>query len=110
MAIQRMDNKALAELLVKASVELIEGARSTTDDALAAQILWRAIGLDGTNQSAWLWRAKIMKSDEDKIICFEHVIAINPNSEAGRRAQRALDRMRQTRTPIPPTVDLLRKR
>jgi hypothetical protein len=105
-----MDDKVLAELLVKAAVDLIEGNRVNGDENLASQMLWKAVHLDESNQTAWMWRAKVMKEDEDKIISLEKAIAINSNNDAGRRAKRALERIRQTRTQIPATVDLLKRR
>jgi len=107
---QKMEDTELSDMLLKVAIELIEGNRVKTDDGLAAQLLWRAIGLNSMNQAAWLWRVKVMNNDDDKIECLEKVVYINPNNDAGKRAQRALNQIRRGQTPIPQTVDLLRKR
>jgi len=107
---QRMSDTDLSDMLLKVAIELIEGNRVKTDDGLAAQLLWRSIGLNSMNQAAWMWRAKVMQNEDDKIECLEKVVYLNPNNDAGKRAQRAINQIRQGQTPIPQTVDLLRKR
>lgn len=45
---------------------------------------------DPNNQIAWYWLAGCMDNDEDKRRCLERVVAINPESEAGKRAAQDL--------------------
>ena len=49
----------------------------------ARRILFDVIKLDERNEQAWLWLSGVVESFEDKRICLENALAINPqNSHA----------------------------
>jgi tetratricopeptide (TPR) repeat protein len=52
----------------------------------AEQLLLEAVELDEENEQAWLWLSGLVESAEEKRICLENVLAINPRNtyaEAG---------------------------
>jgi len=59
-------------------------------DHYLAHEYWReAVSLDPYNENIWLALFKVLESEDDRIVCLENVIAINPlNVEARRRLRR----------------------
>ncbi|MBE2268185.1 MAG: hypothetical protein IAE80_08115 [Anaerolinea sp.] len=59
-------------------------------DHYLAHEYWReAVTLDPYNENIWLALFKVLESEDDRIVCLENVIAINPlNVEARRRLRR----------------------
>ncbi|MCB0207918.1 MAG: hypothetical protein KDJ52_01235 [Anaerolineae bacterium] len=55
------------------------------------QILEELLEVDEGNEDIWLWLTSVVESDEDREICLENVLAINPNNVV---AQRGLDALR----------------
>jgi Flp pilus assembly protein TadD len=60
----------------------------------AHETLLQVIKLDERNEQAWLWLSAVVDSIEEKEICLENVLALNP---ANARAQAGLDWLRQSR-------------
>jgi hypothetical protein len=67
----------------------IEAAREGKK-AAARDFFERAVELDSREERAWFWLASVSDTDEEKRICLERVLEINPGNT---RAQQALDKI-----------------
>jgi thioredoxin-like negative regulator of GroEL len=56
----------------------------------ARQLLEAVLDADERNEQAWLWMSDVVDSDEERLICLENVLAINPNNEIARKGLAAL--------------------
>ena len=73
---------------------------STIDDAIQAirmgdreggrQILEDILEADESNEDVWLWLSSVVDSDEDREICLENVLALNPDNLVAKRGLEAL--------------------
>jgi hypothetical protein len=54
------------------------------------RMLMRVVELDERNEQAWLWLSGIVDSPEDRRICMENVLAINPHNAAAQAGLRWL--------------------
>jgi hypothetical protein len=61
--------------------------------AEARTLLEQVIEQDDHNETAWLWLSGAVETDEDRQICLENVLTINPDNELARRG---LQRLAQT--------------
>ncbi len=69
------------EVLVKKGIEAYkEGQRDE-----AQRLLTQAVELDERNEKAWLWLSGAVDNDEDRRVCLENVLALNPDNAAARR-------------------------
>src|SRR5512137_2882958 len=72
----------------------------TLDDAVNAiragnreegrQILEEILETDEGNEDVWLWLSSVVESDEDREICLENVLALNPDNVVANRGLEAL--------------------
>jgi hypothetical protein len=69
------------------------------DKDQARSLLDRALEIDDRNEQAWLWLSGLEDTDEDRRICLDNVLIINPNNEDARRG---LKRLESSGTPPPP--------
>jgi hypothetical protein len=53
-------------------------------------ILEEMLETDENNEDIWLWLCTVVDSDEDREICLENVLAINPDNAVAQRAVEAL--------------------
>jgi hypothetical protein len=53
--------------------------------AEARQLLEAVLDTDERNERAWLWLSGAVDSDEERAICLENVLSINPDNQAARR-------------------------
>ena len=67
--------------------------------AEARSILKQVVELEPRNETAWLWLSSVVETDEQRIVCLENVLAINP---ANKVAQKGLSVLRQKATTIKP--------
>jgi hypothetical protein len=77
------DESQIAEWLS----EGIAAARAN-QHARARALLLRVIAANERNERAWLWLSGVVESDEDRLICLENVLALNPENlraQAGLR-------------------------
>jgi cell division septation protein DedD len=58
------------------------------------QILEEMLETDESNEEVWLWLSAVVDNDEDRGICLENVLAINPDNAI---AQRGLDALKAGR-------------
>lgn len=57
----------------------------------ARRIFERVLKMDDSNELAWLWMASVVSTLEERRVCLENVLDINPNNE---RAVKALARLK----------------
>ena len=83
-----------------ASVEdLLQAGQAAFDggDRSSAHELWRAAAVaDPYDERVWLAMLKVLTGDEDREVCLENIIAINPLNTESRRELRAIRRKRRT--------------
>ncbi len=75
------------------------------DDGIAAaksgeserskDLLLRVVAIDQENESAWLWLSSVVDSDENRVICLQNALVLNPDCEP---AKRGLERLGQLPT------------
>lgn len=58
--------------------------------AEARQLLETVLDADQRNEQAWLWMSGVVDDDEERIICLENVLTINPHNETARKGLAAL--------------------
>jgi formylglycine-generating enzyme required for sulfatase activity len=56
----------------------------------ARSLLMQVVQQDERNESAWLWLSGAVDTDEERRICLENVLAINPNNRAAERGLQSL--------------------
>ena len=69
--------------------EGVEAARAG-DKAAARDLFEQVTELDESNEQAWFRLAAVVESDEERRVCLENVLHINPDNE---RARQILDRL-----------------
>ncbi len=79
------------------------GAAKAGQVAQARSILKQIIEQEPRNETAWLWLSGVVETDEQRIICLENVLAINPHNKA---AQRGLNALRQKTAAIKPLPEV----
>src|SRR5579859_7291645 len=78
---------ARVDALIQEAATALKAGRK----ADARRALDQAIALDERSEQAWLWMSGVVDTDEEKEICLENVLAINPTNQ---RAQKGLDALR----------------
>ena len=56
----------------------------------ARALLEAVLEVDERNEQAWLWMSGVVDSDEERIICLENVLTINPQNQAARHGLASL--------------------
>ncbi len=74
------------------------------DKARARDLLVQVTEVDEYNEQAWLWLSGVVESDQEREICLENVLTINPDNSF---AQQGLDLLRQQSSSPPPAPDPL---
>ena len=70
-------------------------------NAEARQLLEAVLDADERNERAWLWLSGAVDSDEERVICLENVLSINPANQAARKGLAVLRAARAaTSAPI----------
>jgi hypothetical protein len=65
----------------------------------ARQLLEAVLDADERNERAWLWLSGVVDTNEERTICLENVLSINPDNQAARRG---LAMLRAAHAPIRP--------
>lgn len=81
------DADRTAELLRRGIAAAKAGRREE-----ARQILLHIVELDERNEQAWLWLSGAVDGREDRRVCLENVLAINPNNAHAQQGLRHLNR------------------
>jgi len=61
------------------------------DNARAHDLFRQAIEIDPYHEQVWLWLASVVETDEDRRVCFENVLELNPTHPTARRQLNKLD-------------------
>ena len=56
----------------------------------AHQLLLQIVEQDEKNEMAWLWLSGVVATNEDRQICLENVLAINPNNQMAQKGLKKL--------------------
>jgi tetratricopeptide (TPR) repeat protein len=75
-----MENEQISQLLKDG----IAAARAG-EPVKARELLLQVVQYDRENEPAWLWLSGVADTDEDRRICLENVLVLNPNSNSARR-------------------------
>ena len=69
------------------STWLTDGIAAAQDGkrAEARELLLRVVQIDENNGEAWLWLSRVVTTLEDREVCFENVLALDPENEAAQR-------------------------
>ena len=69
------------------STWLTDGIAAAQDGkrAEARDLLLRVVQIDEENGEAWLWLSRVVTTLEDREVCFENVLALDPENEAAQR-------------------------
>lgn len=94
-----MPNSTQVVELLRAGIAAARGGRIQE----ARQALLRVTELDERNEHAWLWLSGVVESLEDRRVCLENVLAINPDNPYAQRGLHLLD---QQAPPAPAAQDL----
>lgn len=57
----------------------------------AHELFRQAIEIDPYREQAWLWLASVVETDEDRRVCFENVLELNPGNTTARRQLQKLE-------------------
>jgi hypothetical protein len=63
------------------------------ENELARELLHQVVSIDQKNETGWLWLSSVVDSDEDRAICLQNVLVLNPDSDP---AKRGLERLGQS--------------
>lgn len=74
--------------------EAIRAYRAGHKDEAQA-LLMKAVDLDQYNEQAWMWLSAVVVSLEDRIVCLENVLDINPDNADARRGLTMLQAQRE---------------
>jgi hypothetical protein len=87
--------------LLKAGIRAAKARNA--DEALA--LLKQVVELEPYNGTAWLWLSDVVGTDEQRIVCLQNVLAIDPDNEAAQRGLSILRRRAATIKPLPEPRD-----
>ncbi len=72
--------------------------------AEARHLLETVLDADRHNEQAWIWMSSVVDSDEDRVICLENVLTINPQNEMARKGLAALGVTPEVDVPSSPSI------
>ncbi|MBN1285799.1 MAG: PD40 domain-containing protein [Anaerolineae bacterium] len=73
--------------LLRTGIEAVRAGNK----AKARRIFERVLEIDDSNEMAWMWMASVVQTPDERRVCLENVLDINPNNE---RAVKALARLK----------------
>lgn len=69
----------------------------------ARVLLMQLIEADENNEQAWLWLSGAVETDEDRRICLENVLALNPDNQVAQKGMAKLQAAEETAVS-PPSI------
>ncbi|MBK8987170.1 MAG: hypothetical protein IPM39_14005 [Chloroflexi bacterium] len=75
--------------------------------AQAREWLLQAVDADETDEVAWLWLSGAVESPDDRRICLENVLALNPDNETARRGLAKLEPTPELTAVAPPAAPIV---
>ncbi len=90
---------ATIDTLIKEGIAALkEGRKNDADRALR-----KAVELDDQNEQAWLWLSAVVDTPEERQICLENVLDLNPdNAKARKGLEATLAELKAKPAPAPP--------
>ena len=85
------DPQGVVSRLLRAGVEAV---KKETPQA-ARELLYQVIDLDDRNETAWFWLGGVAPGVDERIVCLENVVAINPGNQLAGEALRYLQLQRK---------------
>jgi hypothetical protein len=85
------DARSVVSRLLRAGVNAVHEER--LDEA--RELLYQVIDLDERNERAWLWLGGVVTGIDERMVCLESVLAINPHHELAREGLRYLQMQRR---------------
>ena len=85
------DPRSVVSRLLRAGVDAVKEQRLEE----ARELLYQVIDLDERNEKAWLWLGGVVEGIDERIICLENVVAINPHHELASQGLRYLQVQRR---------------
>ena len=74
--------------------------------AEARELLLRVVDADESNLQAWLWLSDVVTTLEDREVCLQNVLALDPENEAAQRGLAAVRAAMEATPEIEPESDL----
>ena len=87
------DSSQIADLLQQGIAAAKAGRKEE-----ARRLLTQLVDIDERNEKAWLWLSGVVESTEDRQVCLENVLALNPDNQ---HARAGLEWLRQHAPPPP---------
>lgn len=88
--------RELAQLLQRGIAAAKAGERE-----MARDLLMRVVEQDERNIQAWLWLSQVVTRPDERQICLENVLAIDPNHQAARRGLELLNQQTPASARLP---------
>lgn len=87
---------------------LKEGVQAARDGrkADARRLLLQVVEQDERNEKAWIWLSYVVESDDDRLVCLENVLAINPDNGSAKKGLARLNEAGVTAEPPPEPVQV----
>lgn len=96
------DPRPLIESLLSAGIAAVKEQKLEE----ARELLYQVIDLDERSEKAWLWLSGVAEGIDERILCLENVLAINPHNEL---AKRGLGHLRAERRAVGSGEDAAKK-
>jgi hypothetical protein len=84
------DARTVVSRLLRAGVKAVHEQRLEE----ARELLYQVIDLDERNERAWLWLSGVVTGIDERMVCLESVLSINPHHEVAREGLRYLQMQR----------------
>ena len=95
------------EKMTSANELLQEGIEAAKENRVgeALALLKQVVELEPRNEMAWLWLSDVVGTNQQRIICLENVLAINPDNQPAQEGLSILRRRAATIKPLPEGVE-----
>lgn len=60
-------------------------------NAQAHDLLRQAIEIDPYHEQVWLWLASVVETDDDRRVCFENVLELDPDNQTAKQQLAAIE-------------------
>ena len=99
------NRRATVEAHLQAGIAAVKARRLEE----ARELLLRVIDEDETNEPAWLWLSGAVTTDDERRICLENVLVLNPNNGAARKGLARLAGTPASPAEAEPGIVIVRK-
>lgn len=84
--------------------EGIKAAKAKKADEAFA-LLSQVTEMEPRNEMAWLWLSAVVETDEERVVCLQNVLALNPHNSYARKGLTTLNRRAAAIKPLPKVID-----